>query len=57
MNQDQWGPARFLIILPDKVSPNYPDGIDYTALTFYWPAVGFTSSINNTEFAIPYYGN
>lgn len=34
MTSDTWGPVRFLVVLPDDVTPNRPDGFAYDSLQY-----------------------
>lgn len=34
MTSDTWGPVRFLVVLPDDVTPNRPNGFSYDSLHY-----------------------
>jgi len=50
MDSNQWGPTLFIIVLPDKVAPNLPNGYDCHSLLF-----SFGSYLYNDKFYISYY--
>lgn len=50
MNSNQWGPTLFIIVLPDKVAPNLPNGYDCHNLLF-----DFGAYLSDDKFYIPYY--
>lgn len=50
MDDNHWGPTLFIVTLPDKVTPNSPNGYDCHNLLF-----DFGAYISDKCFYIPYY--
>ena len=48
VTSDHWGPVKFLIAIPDKMSPNTPDGYDYSNAYFHF-------GDSNEVFKLDYY--
>lgn len=53
MEEDQWGPMRFIIVLPNKVTPNEPNGLDYSKIKY--SAVVSGALKEKTEWSVQYY--